>query len=54
LKEGKCAEKLKAAGIEILPDKNGAQCFFERYVCPRFTTPDDKGNIVLDICYFVK
>lgn len=23
--------------------------FFERYNCPRFTTPDDKGNVILDI-----
>ena len=54
MKEGKCAEKLKEAGFEIIPDEKGALWFFERYGCPRFTTPDDKGNIVLDICYFVK
>lgn len=23
--------------------------FFERYNCPRFTEPDDKGNVILDI-----
>ena len=54
LKEGKCVEKLKEEGIEIVPDEKGALWFFERYCCPRFTTPDDKGNIILDICYFVK
>ncbi len=24
--------------------------FFERYCCPRFTVPDDEGNVILDIC----
>jgi len=29
-------------------------CFaFERHVFPRFATPDDKGNIVLDVCFFM-
>lgn len=23
---------------------------FERYNCPRFTTPDEKGNVILDYC----
>ena len=23
---------------------------FERYNCPRFTTPDDEGNVILDYC----
>ena len=23
---------------------------FERYNCPRFTSPDDKGNVILDYC----
>lgn len=54
LKESKCAEKLKEESIESLPDKEGALWFFERSSCPRFLTPDDKGNIVLDVCCFVK
>lgn len=24
--------------------------FIERYNCPRFTTPDEKGNVILDYC----
>lgn len=28
--------------------------FFERYNCPRFTTPDDKGKVILDYCIYVK
>lgn len=27
--------------------------FFERYNCPRFTVPDEKGNVVLDICAYL-
>lgn len=27
--------------------------FMERYNCPRFTTPDDKGNVILDYCAWV-
>lgn len=27
--------------------------FFERYNCPRFTTPDERGNVVLDICVYL-
>jgi predicted transcriptional regulator YdeE len=54
LQEGKCAERLKKEGIKIVPDEKGALWFFERYGCPRFTSPDDKGNIILDICYFTE
>ena len=27
--------------------------FFERYNHPRFTTPDEKGNVILDICAYL-
>lgn len=27
--------------------------FFERYNCPRFTSPDEKGNVILDICAYL-
>lgn len=47
--EGKCAERLKKEGFEIMTD----WCF-ERYVSPRFTEPDAKGNIIIDICFYVK
>jgi len=26
---------------------------FERYNCPRYTTPDEKGNVILDYCISV-
>jgi hypothetical protein len=52
--EDRCASKLGEAGYEIIPDAGGAWWFFERYTCPRFTTPDDLGNKTLDICFYVK
>lgn len=52
--EPQCAEKLKEAGYLISKDENDACWFFERYTCPRFTTPDEQGNIILDICFFIK
>ena len=27
--------------------------FFERYNCPRFTVPDEEGNVILDICAYL-
>lgn len=27
--------------------------FFERYNCPRFTQPDEQGNVILDICAYL-
>ena len=48
----KCADKLADSGIKIKVDEEGGVCSFENCVCPRFTTPDDKGNIILDYCYF--
>ena len=45
--EGECGEKLEKEF------KVNTDWCFERYVCPRFTTPDEKGNIILDICFFI-
>lgn len=53
-KEDKCSVKLKDAGYKIIPDEKNAWWFFERYGCPRFTTPDDKGNVILDICHYIE
>lgn len=27
--------------------------FIERYNCPRFTTPDEQGNVILDYCAYL-
>ena len=47
--EGKCGERLEKEGFDV----NTEWCF-ERYACPRYTTPDEKGNIILDICFYLK
>lgn len=39
-----CLEKLKELGITRKED----DWCFERYNCPRFTTPDENGNVILD------
>ncbi|MCL2360980.1 MAG: GyrI-like domain-containing protein [Defluviitaleaceae bacterium] len=49
MQEGHCGERLEGEGFKVLD----TWCF-ERYTCPRFTTPDEKGNIILDVCFFVE
>lgn len=49
-----CYEKLKEQGLRVINDPAGACWFFERYGCPRFTMPDEQGNIILDICFFIE
>lgn len=39
-----CLEALKARNLKRKED----DWCFERYHCPRFTTPDEKGNVILD------
>ncbi|KGR77406.1 hypothetical protein [Ureibacillus manganicus] len=51
--ELECANKLSEEGHEIIKDEQEAWWFFERYGCPRFTRPDENGNVILDICHFV-
>ncbi|MEA4822657.1 MAG: hypothetical protein VB111_00885 [Clostridiaceae bacterium] len=42
---------LTAAGIPVALEPDGALWCVERYVCPRFTTPDEKGCVILDLCF---
>lgn len=53
-KEDKCAERTVKDGYEIIQDKEGAWLFFERYACPRFTSKDEEGRIILDICHYIR
>lgn len=39
-----CLEELKTLGLKRKED----DWCFERYNCPRFTTPDENGNVILD------
>jgi hypothetical protein len=45
-----CMSKIAEAGWQLAKDP----WFFERYNCPRFTTPDDKGNVILDYCVYLQ
>lgn len=49
-----CYEAVRNAGMEISVDADGVEKSFENGLCPRFTVPDEKGNVILDYCYFVK
>jgi len=49
-----CSEKLAEYGMEIFRDNDGAVWSFENCLCPRYTTPDANGNIILDYCHFIK
>ncbi len=49
-----CRAAIEAAGMELLTDGTGGLLSFENCLCPRYTAPDDKGNVILDYCYFVK
>ncbi len=40
----RCLEALKARNLKRKED----DWCFERYNCPRFTTPDEQGNVILD------
>jgi hypothetical protein len=45
-----CLSKFKEEGWQLHDDP----WYFERYSCPRFTTPDEKGNVILDYCVYIK
>jgi hypothetical protein len=49
-----CASNCKSKGYVIKTDEQGALWEMERYNCPRFTAPDEKGNVILDICLFIE
>ena len=51
-KECQCLEAMNNSGIVVGAGEHGVWWFFERYCCPRFTTPDDNGDVILDICFF--
>ena len=48
-----CNERLKEDEMYHVHDKNNTCFAFERYSSPRFTTPDENGNIILDMCCFL-
>ncbi|MGI5893744.1 MAG: hypothetical protein ACOX6P_04035 [Candidatus Merdivicinus sp.] len=52
--EKACRQEVTANGMQICSDSNGLFSYFERYGCPRFTTPDENGEIILDIGFFIE
>ena len=51
---GRCYEAVVNAGMSIWKDAKGGIWSFENCVCPRYTTPDEQGNIIMDYCYYVE
>ena len=49
-----CKGAVTSQGLELWTDDNGGVWSFENCTCPRYTTPDEQGNIIMDYCYFVK
>lgn len=49
-----CQPALIQNGMCIWKDANGGTWSFENCLCPRYTTPDENGKIILDYCYFVE
>lgn len=45
-----CIEIMKNAGLKTSEDS----LRFERYNCPRYTTPDKDGNVILDYAFAIK
>lgn len=50
--ENMAVKGCEEAGFHPAADERGACWFMERYACPRFTSPDEEGNVTLDICVF--
>ncbi len=48
-----CKGEIEKNGMTPWKDENGGVWSFENCLCPRYTTPDDKGNVILDYCYFI-
>jgi len=52
-----CYNKMCDNGWNELNENAGGEntlVFFERYNCPRMTTPDDKGNVILDYGFYLR
>lgn len=47
-----CIREMKAQGLYWNPLATGDKLMAERYVLPRFSDPDEFGNIILDMVYF--
>ena len=49
-----CYDELVRNGMTIPSEADGGCYMFERYTCPRFTDPDENGEVILDLGFFVE
>ena len=49
-----CLPALLDAGFVPKRDREGAILSFENGLCPRFTTPDGEGKVILDYVYLIE
>lgn len=49
-----CRQALAEHGMEPWQDSAGMTWSFEYCVCPRYTTPDEKQQVILDYCYLIR
>ncbi len=48
-----CRPALEQANMIPWQDAEGCTWSFENCLCPRYTTPDEQGYVILDYCYFI-
>ena len=48
-----CRPALESEGMTLWKDTEGGVWSFENCICPRYTSPDENGKIIMDYCYFV-
>ena len=51
--KGLSKQKIIENSMSLWKDEKGTVWSFENCLCPRYTTPDDNGNVILDYCYFI-
>lgn len=51
---GACRSLLDGQGMRVWRDAEGSEWSFENCLYPRYTTPDEKGNVILDYCCYVE
>ena len=49
----KCMAAVPEKGVTLWKDTDNGVWSFENCPCPRFTTPDEHGNVMMDYCYYV-
>ena len=52
--EDECCNELVKNNMAVALETDGGCYMFERYQCPRFTTPDENGEVILDLGFFVE